>query len=132
MLADSCHSGTVSRVEPARNGARAPRARFMPPAAFMTAVAHAKSRAARRSPGGPTALLLAGCQDGELSYDAWFGNRANGAFSRAALDTLAALPESATYRDWYKAIRTRLPNREHPQTPNLLGSAAQKAWRVLG
>lgn len=98
----------------------------------MTAVAHAKPRAARRGAARTNALLLAGCQDSELSYDAWFGDRANGAFSRAALDTLAALHESATYLDWYQAIRTRLPSREHPQTPNLLGTAAQKAWRVLG
>ncbi|HAK96800.1 MAG TPA: peptidase C14 [Planctomycetes bacterium] len=136
MIADSCHSGTVSRLGPERppvpGGARAPKARFMPPVAFMTAFAPLRPRAARRRPAGPNALLLAGCQDGEFSYDAWFGNRANGAFTRAALDTLAALPESGTYRDWYKAIRTRLPSREHPQTPNLLGTAAQKAWRVLG
>jgi metacaspase-1 len=137
MIADSCHSGTVSRVAPRPPcGTREPKARFMPPGKFLMADAHAAPRARRmRRPARARtmegALLLAGCQDAEYSYDAWFGERANGAFTHAALKTLAKLPPAATYADWYKAIRAELPSKDYPQTPNLYGTAAQKKWPVL-
>ena len=136
MIADSCHSGTVSRLaSPPSQGVRAPRVRFLPPSAFMhtDAVASLPPCKARRAlpPRGNGALLLAGCQDTEYSYDAWFGDRANGAFTYTALKTLAALKPEATYLDWYKAIRAQLPSKDYAQTPNLYGTAAQKRWRVL-
>ena len=135
MIADCCHSGTVARVEsdrpPRLNGARAPKARFMPPAVFMPAAARVKRRAAPPRAAEANALLLAACQDDEFSFETWLGDRPNGVFTRVALAALAALPESATYRDWYRAIRKRLPSRKHPQTPNLFGAAEQTAWRVL-
>ncbi len=136
MIADSCHSGTVSRFPPpAAVGARAPRPRFLPPATFLHAQAAAslKAHGARRArrPTQNGALLLAGCQDDEYSYDAWYGKRANGAFTYTALRTLAALPADATYQQWYKAIRADLPSPDYAQTPNLVGTPAQKKWRVL-
>ena len=83
-------------------------------------------------PGRYAALLLAGCQDTEYSYDASFEGRSNGAFSFVALKCLASLPAKATYRDWYTAIRKVLPSQQYPQTPNLYGSTSMKKWRVLG
>ena len=76
-------------------------------------------------------LLVAGCQDTELSYDARFNGRANGAFTYAALKALKKLRRDATYRDWYAEIRKALPTAEYPQTPNLYGSSAQKSWKLL-
>jgi hypothetical protein len=107
----------------------------MPPGTFLHASAAAslgvrKTRRARR-PEKSGALLLAGCQDTEYSYDAWFGERANGAFTYTALKTLPTLPPEATYQDWYKAIRAELPSKDYEQTPNLYGASAQKKWRVL-
>jgi hypothetical protein len=74
---------------------------------------------------------LAGCQDTEYSYDAYFQGRPNGAFTFVAIRALAKLPGKATYRDWFAAIRKVLPSQQYPQTPNLYGSTSMKAWKVL-
>jgi hypothetical protein len=110
--------------------------RFLPPGAFLSRRAAARlgsRRAVRRSspPGRYACLLLAGCQDIEYSYDAYFKGRPNGAFTFVALRALAALRKDATYREWYKAIRRSLPSRQYPQTPNLYGSSAMRAWKVF-
>jgi len=143
MISDSCHSGTVARFAPIRTppttaGPDAPRrtVRFLPPDAFLSrreAARLGSRRAARRSspPGRYAGLLLAGCQDIEYSYDAYFKGRPNGAFTFVALRALATLKKDATYRHWYQAIRQSLPSRQYPQTPNLYGSSSMKAWRVL-
>jgi hypothetical protein len=47
------------------------------------------------------------------------------------LRVLASLKKSATYRDWYQAVRKSLPSRQYPQTPNLYGSSSMEAWKVL-
>ena len=139
LISDSCHSGTVARLAPALEPqAAARRVRFLPPATFLPADAlvgaGTQVRALRRPaspPGRHAALLMAGCQDTEYSYDAQFGGRPNGAFSYVALRALEALGEGATYQDWYQAIRGRLPSTDYPQTPNLFGSSRQKRWRVF-
>jgi hypothetical protein len=132
FVSDSCHSGTVARSAPTA----APRARYMPPAAFVRdearlgALARAEGRAAAGKPRGG-ALLLAGCQDAEYSYDAVFGKRANGAFTRAALDALKKLPQGVSYETWFAEIRKSLPSREYPQRPNLVGTDSQRRWSAL-
>jgi hypothetical protein len=74
---------------------------------------------------------MAGCQDTEYSYDAYFRGRPNGAFTFVALDALRRLPKSATYRDWFRRVRAALPSQQYPQTPNLYGSSTMKRWRAL-
>jgi hypothetical protein len=143
MISDSCHSGTVARFAPIttppttkdRNPPQR-KVRFLPPAAFLSRSDAAKlgtGRARRPSspPGRYGALLLAGCQDTEYSYDAYFEGRANGAFTFVALRSLASLTAEATYGDWYKAIRRVLPSQQYPQTPNLYGSKSMRSWTVL-
>ena len=76
-------------------------------------------------------LLLAGCQDYQFSYDADFNGRPNGAFTFFALQALSKLKATATYVDWFKAISKALPSQSHPQSPNLLGAATQKKWKIL-
>ncbi len=143
MISDSCHSGTVARFAPITTpptiaGRHAPqrKVRFLPPAAFLSQRETAKlgvRRALRRSspPGRYAALLLAGCQDTEYSFDAYFRGRPNGAFTFVALRALSGLPAQATYADWFKAIRTALPSQQYPQTPNLYGSRSMKKWRLF-
>jgi hypothetical protein len=143
MISDSCHSGTVSRfapitTPPTMRSAKAPqrKVRFLPPAVFLSKQAVGKlgvRRALRASspPGRYAALLLAGCQDTEYSYDAYFNGRPNGAFSFVALQKLGSLPSRATYRQWYDAIRTMLPSQQYPQTPNLFGANSMKLWTVF-
>jgi hypothetical protein len=143
MISDSCNSGTVAKfapisTPPATRGKAPPRrkVRFLPPGAFLSrrqASRFGIRRAVRRSspPGRNAGLLLAGCQDTEYSYDAWFRGRPNGAFTFVALRALAALPPNATYQDWYAAIRKVLPSQQYPQTPNLYGTKSMKKWKVL-
>jgi metacaspase-1 len=137
MISDSCHSGSVSRMAPPIASINeSPRIRFMPPERFLKTD---QLEVADRQAGFPfslqlkpeRALLFSGCQDYEYSYDASFDGRANGAFTYHALRTLRMLKNSATYLDWYNAIRKALPSQTHPQSPNLLGSATQKKWKVL-
>ncbi|MBN1439426.1 MAG: caspase family protein [Anaerolineales bacterium] len=143
MISDSCNSGTVARfvrisTPPATGGKTPPRrrVRFLPPGAFLSKRQTQKfgiRRAIRRSspPGRNGGLLLAGCQDAEYSYDAWFRGRPNGVFTFVALQALAALPQGATYQDWYAAIREVLPSQQYPQTPNLYGTKSMKRWQAL-
>ncbi|RJP17075.1 MAG: caspase family protein [Candidatus Abyssobacteria bacterium SURF_5] len=143
MISDSCHSGSVTRfapisTPPTTRSKDAPqrKVRFLPPETYLSKREFAKlgKRRARRvssPPGRYAALLLAGCQDTEYSYDAWFEGRANGAFSFVALSALSSLKENATYGDWFNAIRAKLPSQQYPQTPNLYGSRQMKRWRVL-
>ncbi len=143
MISDSCHSGSVARyapivTPPTTRGANSPQrtVRFLPPETFLPAadvVRLGVRRALRRSspPGRYGALLLAGCQDTEYSYDAWFQGRANGAFTFVALRALKRLHPGATYADWHSEILKVLPSRQYAQTPNLFGSAAMKTWAVF-
>ena len=62
----------------------------------------------------------------------WFGGRANGAFSYVAPRALAQLKPGGRYRDWHGLIRAQLPSRQYPQSPQISGSSAQKAWPVPG
>lgn len=143
MFSDSCNSGTVTRFAPISTpptipGRKPPqrKVRFLPPATFLKQKDINKlgtSRTFRRSspPGRHGSLLISGCQDVEYSFDAFFENRPNGAFTFVALDTLKKLKPNSTYLDWYKAIRKILPSQQYPQSPNLFGSRAMKKWKVL-
>jgi hypothetical protein len=143
VVSDSCHSGTVARFAPITTpatvmGRRAPqrKVRFLPPGAFLSrrdAARLGERRAFRRSspPGRYAALLMAGCQDTEYSYDAWFQGRPNGAFTFVALRALRSLGPTASYQRWFDAIRKVLPSQQYPQSPNLYGSKSMKRWRVL-
>lgn len=120
ILSDSCHSGTVSRnmadlSTALGNGTP----RFISPAHFTdmsVAQAQAVEQITSVKPSRRTASLISGCADVEYSYDAWFGDRANGAFTRAAID---AYTPGASLSGWYKAIRNTLPSSEYPQTPQV-------------
>ncbi len=143
MISDSCHSGTVSKFAPIMTpptvrgrGAPQRKVRFLPPGAFLSKRAQSKlgvqrARRASSPPGRNASLLLAGCQDTEYSYDAYFQGRSNGAFTFVALQALKKLKKNAAYRDWYVAIRKILPSQQYPQTPNLYGTKRQKKWKVF-
>lgn len=150
VLSDSCFSGTMARFAPALSPAsvRVAKIRYMPPSVWLKP--SDAQRVSARSIAAPFkgkprvgALTLSGCQDDEYSYDAWFGDRPNGAFTYAALKALKELtsrpgPSSSsssagpiTYSDWHRAIRKMLPSVDYPQTPMLTGTKAQKRWTIL-
>lgn len=143
MISDSCHSGTVARFAPITTpptivGKNPPqrKVRFLPPATFLPQREVKKlgiRRALRASspPGRYAALLMAGCQDTEYSYDGYFEGRPNGVFTFVALQVLKKLPSHATYEKWLKEIRKVLPSQQYPQTPNLYGSKKMRKWKIL-
>jgi hypothetical protein len=142
IISDSCHSGSVAKFAPITTpptirGMDAPqrKVRFLPPSTFLSQGDTAKlgvRRAARssRPPGRYAGLLIAGCQDTEYSYDAYFDGRPNGAFTFVALRALASLGADAPYRKWFGEIRKALPSQQYPQSPNLFGSSSMKRWKV--
>ena len=128
----------MARVAPLIPGAvkNLPKQRFLPPRAFLRGKEAAKLgqlrfRAAAKGVGKFSSLLMSGCQDKQVSYDAVFNNRPNGAFTFAALKTLKSLPKNATYAQWHKAVRKLLPSQEFPQDPNLYGASSHKSWKVF-
>lgn len=136
LASDSCHSGTVTRLAAPLGEASQRKARFLSPLHFLKGDALAKAKALELSPArsksrGAGALLLAGCQDTEYSYDAHFGGRANGAFTYVALRALKGLPAGATYKQWFDKIREALPSQDYPQRPNILGTKAQRGWKIF-
>ena len=150
LIADSCHSGTVSRAAmPA--SASAPRKRFLPMANWLQpeqrarasalqallGVVHSAGSVLAPAPDDPQALddvLMSGCEEGpdNFSYDAVLAGRPNGAFTHYALKALRDLPPGATYDDWHRAITPEyLPVTAFPQTPQLVAIGAARQRPVL-
>lgn len=65
-------------------------------------------------------IIFAGCGEGQTSADAWFSNRANGAYTFYALKSYG--PE-VTAKEKITIIRTYLPGNGFDQKPELLGDA---------
>jgi metacaspase-1 len=133
FLSDSCHSGSVTKSF--REPGDTPKVRYMSPDEFTTEKEEltrmkAARRAPSRKPSRAGAVLISGCADLEFSYDTSFSGRANGAFTRVALDILEK-EEPATYVGWVSAIRKRLPSNSYPQTPQLVATATQRKWKVF-
>jgi hypothetical protein len=148
LIADSCHSGTVSRAARSPQ-AGAPRKRFLPMAHWLKPAQRSRAEALQATlgeahsggsvlappPDDANALddvLMSGCQEGadNFSYDAVLAGRPVGAFTFHALKALRELPPGATYADWHRAITPEyLPSINYPQTPQLVaaGNAAQRA-----
>lgn len=157
MISDSCHSGTMARAmfRAAVMDTLQPKlkVRFLPPSvwarnwpiAFVRTTDTALTtnppyfkpeRVFKPAPvqidGQSPALLLAGCQDNESSYDAYFYGKAHGAFTYYATKTLLSNRWLApTYAKWMAEIRKALPSPQYPQTPQLYGTKTQTNWRVF-
>jgi uncharacterized caspase-like protein len=151
LIADSCHSGTVTRAaapDPAADDA--PRPRFLPignwmPASQMpkgpggkpprsVAVTKGSSAFAKALSRRAGDVLLAGCQEGpnNFSYDARINGRPNGAFTYYALKALRGLKRDPTYAAWYAAICPQyLPSASYPQTPRIFGDATARRRKVF-
>lgn len=144
MLSDCCHSGSIVRwAGPDPEATASPKARFLPPSAWLpknklpTSGSGEVVRQVPRSSKPKSLqtsgdLLISGCRDTEFSYDTQFGGRDNGAFTYYALKTLATLPAGTSYAAWFQAIRKRLPSQNYPQSPQLLGAKSSQGWAALG
>lgn len=135
LISDSCHSGSVTKGDDSDVDPGLPRARFLPPEAWMKGVplptdTPKKLLGGMARTGGD--LLMAGCLDSQFSWDTRFNGRPNGAFTFYALKTLATLGPDATYREWFRKITPAyLPTNQLPQNPQLFGSAGARKWKVF-
>lgn len=152
LVADSCYSGTVSRVGGfERLGAtfdekHPVRRRYLPPLYLASRVA-AQAVAIRSDGRAPLAdtppnrsllassdvLLLSGASAGEYAYDSWWHEgdtwRPNGAFTYHLGRALDAGADD--WRGAYRRVRESLPSTDYPQTPTLDGTYAQQRWGAL-
>jgi hypothetical protein len=124
FVADSCYSGTATRV--AVDETLYAKPRFVPVVGYNPLYPVKRHFLAEAE---MLELLLTGCSDDELSYDACINGRYNGAMSRYAIDAIRANRE-ATFNEFYTALRQALPSEDYPQTPQLEGSDMNKS-RVL-
>jgi hypothetical protein len=127
LLSDSCFSGTVTRWADVRDFGL--KRRFVDPSTFTdllpAQVSRTESITVRSDVKPGAASLISGCSDMEFSYDAWFGGRPNGAFTRAAID---AYVPGASLAAWFKAIRVALPSPTYPQTPELTAASLYRRY----
>ena len=137
LIADSCHSGSVTRGNASELDPGLPRARFLPPEAWMKNITLPAKLPPNVSGGLSRTggdLLIAGCRDDQYSWDTSFKNRPNGAFTFYALKALASIAtdSGATYADWFKKISPAyLPTNQLPQNPQLFGSASARKWKLF-
>jgi hypothetical protein len=130
FFSDSCFAGGLARgLVDTQGDVRRGRPRFIDGADLSRAVPRVKKRVLTRNPG----VLLSGSAESEVSYDAWFPGpdgkrRANGAMTRAAIDTWTA---DSTMGQWHKRLRVRLPSETFPQSPRLVATFAQRTWRLF-
>jgi hypothetical protein len=135
VVADSCHSGTVTKQMLMREYARdesavkhSPKPRYMPPSDEIDALRTLELPVRRRMmyPESDMAeMLLTGCNATEYSYDAYIGGRYNGAMSYYAINLIKSKPRQ-TYREMHRRLRRLLPSSRYPQSPQLEGSDENK------
>jgi hypothetical protein len=130
FISDSCHSGSVAKFQPQIGDRQNARPKLLPPLNFVKDPAIREkildgatglTKATRQN---YPALLLGGCKDIEVSYDASFGGRPNGALTYVALKALKTGPASP--RQWHRLVRQQLPSMDYPQTPQLYGGRTAK------
>lgn len=138
VLADSCHSGSVTRYASASAQAEhAPaKARFLPPYIFARGN-RTFERAIDRAINAPAptklrypAVLFSGCQDTEFSYDTSFNRRPNGAFTRVTIDAMQDA-RITTPGALHASVREKLPSPALPQTPQLFATREARLGRLF-
>jgi metacaspase-1 len=133
IISDSCHSGTVSRAVGLNDRApyirepSTPSIRFLPPTRTLPSDWLGAAERVQYAPKAPKlsrtgAALLAACADSEVAWDAPFGGRPNGAFTRAAVDTLNNTNPRSLH-SWLGSIRAKIA---YSQTPQLVGTWYQR------
>lgn len=133
VICDSCHSGTITRVIP---GIDDRRMRFLHPSLRGDLEVEDPWRARpKRLKNYPQSkmkeILIAGCTDIELSYDARFGQVYHGAMSYFALQAIRNAEYELTYTDLIKRVRRSLTKARFPQHPQLEGNKKNKSRQIF-
>lgn len=139
VISDSCFSGTVTREVLSPAALAEPyerRARLLEPYLIgrlqLADISKALFKGKDKYPQSKMKeILLSGCSDKQVSYDAVIAGDYHGAMSYFALKTIA----EANYRISYQLLRTRLlaalKGAGYDQTPQIEGSAANKRRQIF-
>lgn len=130
QIADSCYSGTLSRLVDFDAVSQYRRARFIPPSEIPHLLV-GLPRGLRSTLQPSRTVLHSACSDEQVAWDAWFPlrGRYNGAFTRAAID---ALPETrATFAAWHASTLALLNRAEYPQDPQLYVQKSYQRYTLV-
>jgi len=127
VIADSCHSGTITRDLVQKNPGNKIKARYLPPPFDITSRALDRdllvNKIAKSARGVPqNHVLISGCMDDQTSADAYIDGRYNGALTWALVNTIKMNPY-ATYQSTYVTVLSKLAAVGYAQTPQLSGDA---------
>jgi hypothetical protein len=129
IILDSCFSGSGTRSFNFNDESFYRVGRFMPPKDNGKIMGlKIKSRVFRsigKTEEEMNHILISGCSDSEVSYDAEFNGKYYGAMSYYATKVLRENP-MITYTEFYKKLREKLPSSMYPQTPQLEGKSEFK------
>ena len=150
VIADSCFSGTVTRVGLADNypGIMAAaftssqqqvwssrRVRFLSPALRGDPVIESPWAATPRRILYPQSkmveVLFSGCKDTEYSYDAKIGGAYNGAMSYYACQVIRQTNGKVTWSQLRQRVQAELDKARFPQHPQAEGNSAAKRRRIF-
>lgn len=118
FISDSCFSGTITRKINFDEAVGKPRFIVndpIPPTAKL--VNKFLSQEDMKE------MVLTGCADTEYSYDAYIDGKWNGAMTAYATKCVV---KGQTYNDFYTKLRSFLPSKNYPQTPQLEGKEENK------
>jgi hypothetical protein len=133
VFLDTCHSGTGIKAIELMGFAKAPRPRYLPPPslrAFKALSAPAakplpRSMLANGKAQRKGTVLWSGCRSDQTSADAWFNERANGAFTRNYIDLAKKMP-GADRKALLKAVRAAVKKGGFAQIVQLDENAATR------
>lgn len=142
VIADSCHSGTVTRAAISDNlpgWLRTPddrRVRFLSPALRGEKVVEnpwkAKAKRLDKHPESEMKdVLISGCTDMEYSYDAMLSGSYHGAMTYHAIKAIRDANYKITYAQLHARVLHMLDGAGYPQHPQLEGKRENKRRQIF-
>jgi hypothetical protein len=122
VISDSCHSGSVTR----RPGDGDRRPRMLPPSrlgvpGLSGLTARARPRRRLYPEEGMREVLISGCADREVSYDALIDGDHHGAMTYHAIRAIREAGPQLTYRELGARLTQSVPAAGYPQHPQVEG-----------
>ncbi|MGE5755470.1 MAG: caspase family protein [Planctomycetaceae bacterium] len=129
VILDNCHSGTGTRLA----GDDKRTERFLDPRRWGQEIPEnfdfrlAKPRESQQRPeSAMKEVLLAGCKDIEVSWDALIGGKFHGAMTQAAIEAIRGANGRLTYRQLHEQVTRKVEANGFDQHPQLEGSDENK------
>jgi hypothetical protein len=130
VIADCCHSGSITRN--ALRSSKGPgfyrKPRYLPPKDENIAtkgIFYPVKNKIFTTENDMNEVLITGCLDTEFSYDALFGKSYHGALTYNLCEILKS-NDNITYYQLHEMLKSSLPSKFYPQTPQLEGRDENK------